>query len=175
MVSGSNQWRFSRICVYSKSTWKNTHKGSGHRLVSCITIYIFYNKTGQFSFMFFNFQMMAEYLELMGLRMELSLTWVSILIPVLKWLSFFFQSIYQNLFFLSLFYCIFHPLSRHLIPLQWTSSQLVLLSPPRLLCCPVQIRVNPKAGYYHVWKEKWLNIANDFSPAWIGPIVCDFL
>lgn len=34
--------------------------------------------------MFFNFHMMAEYLELMGLRMELSLTWVSILIPVLK-------------------------------------------------------------------------------------------
>lgn len=61
------------------------HKGSGHRLVSYITIYIFYNKNGQFSFMFFfNFHMIAEYLELMGLRMELSLTWVSILIPVLK-------------------------------------------------------------------------------------------
>lgn len=29
------------------------HKGSGHRLVSYITIYIFYNKNGQFSFMFF--------------------------------------------------------------------------------------------------------------------------
>lgn len=56
-----------------------------------------------------------------------------------------------------------------------TSSQPVLLSPPQLLCCPVQFGVNPKAGYYHEWKEKQLNIARDFSPTSIEPIVCEFM
>lgn len=71
--------------------------------------------------------------------------------------------------------CIFHSHLHHLIMPQRTSSKLVLLSPPWSLCCSVQIRVNPRAGYYHKWKEKRLNIANLFSPAWMGPIVCEFM